>query len=132
MDAMLPESGAIIFRNGNHAVRGGSQADFFLDQAVYFFHRQRRSREFPLSDLAGYEQSFRIVNDVDVFEPRRVRLANRPEEFHVVRPADEDRIVVAPPITEKRFEQGPAHACHEFHFRWHVGINRRPVFFDHV
>src|SRR5215831_9281500 len=47
-----------------------------------------------------------------------------------MRPADEDRVVIASPVSQEWFKQGRAISHHHFHFDRHIRIDRRPTLIE--
>src|SRR6266699_2423825 len=60
-----------------------------------------------------------------------MRVKNRFQDLHVVRTADEDRAVIALPVSQEWLEQRRAVPHHELNFCRHVRIDRVPVFVEY-
>ena len=59
----------------------------------------------PEGDFARDKDRLGVIDDVRVLEPFRMRIEKRLQDFHVVRTADEDRVVVARPVPQEGLEQ---------------------------
>src|SRR4051812_1194136 len=53
------------------------------------------------------------------------------QNLHIVRAADEDRVVIPLPVPQEWLEQRRSIADHEFDFLRHVAVDGRPVFPEH-
>ena len=59
-----------------------------------------------------------------------MRVEKRLQNFHVVRSADEDRVVIAGPVAQEWFKQRWTIPHHELDFVGYVGVDRVPSFIE--